>query len=185
MASDKTATPSSIARLLAARLLALLRPEARHPEKIASLNDSLERGCRSLFLRHLDCGSCNGCELELKALANPIYDSERLGIKFEASPRHADVLVLTGVFTQNLAEAAELTLAAMSQPRLVITVGDCAVDGGIFRQSYSIAPRPPVLDAAVVQHVAGCPPTPADILRALDASTWSDPHARCTQLAAE
>lgn len=96
---------------------------------------------RSIFIRHLDCGSCNGCELELNALNNPIYDLERFGIQFEASPRHADVLFMTGPFTRNLEEAARLTLQAMSEPSRIITIGDCARDGGIFKDSYAVTTR--------------------------------------------
>src|SRR2546421_2153722 len=86
--------------------------------------------CRSLWIRHLDCGSCNGCELELTALENPVYDAQHLGIEFKPSPRHADVVAMTGPFTRNLAEAAQLTVDAMPAPRIVL-IGDCAIDRGI------------------------------------------------------
>jgi Ni,Fe-hydrogenase III small subunit len=125
---------------------------------------------RSIFIRHLDCGSCNGCELELNALNNPVYDIERFGIQFEASPRHADVLVMTGPFTRNLEEAARLTFEAMSQPRRIVTIGDCAKDGGIFKESYAVKARPPELEDAIKAtdiHVSGCPPTPQKILQVL------------------
>jgi Ni,Fe-hydrogenase III small subunit len=118
----------------------------------------------------LDCGSCNGCELELNALNNPIYDIERFGIQFEASPRHADVLVMTGPFTRNLEEAARLTFEAMSEPRRIVTIGDCAKDGGIFKESYAVTARPPEMEAVIQAtkiHVAGCPPAPEEILKAL------------------
>src|SRR2546430_2709599 len=84
---------------------------------------------RSLWIRHLDCGSCNGCELELTALENPVYDAQHLGIEFKSSPRHADVVAMTGPFTRNLAEAAQLTVDAMPIPRIVL-IGDCAINKG-------------------------------------------------------
>lgn len=122
---------------------------------------------RSLFLRHLDCGSCNGCELELTALTNPIYDLEQYGIKFVSSPRHADVLMMTGVFTRNLATAAQLTLEAMPTP-MVIRVGNCAVkDGDIFKETYAVTDLPPEIRKAIIADIPGCPPTPLDILKAL------------------
>jgi Ni,Fe-hydrogenase III small subunit len=159
--------PSSMFSLIIERLSCLFKRKPLYSEPIVSENDLLARGKRSLFMRHLDCGSCNGCELELTALSNPMYDCERFGIRFEASPRHSDILVLTGVLTQNLAEAADLTLAAMSQPRRVIVIGDCALGDGLFRNSYALAPPSQVLEEAIVARVAGCPPAPSDILRAL------------------
>ncbi len=121
---------------------------------------------RSLYLRHLDCGSCNGCELELNALSNPLYDSVQYGIQFESSPRHADALVMTGPYTRNLDEAARLTLAAMPAP-IIITIGDCARDGHIFQDTYAIMERPSEIQSAIQQHIPGCPPTPGQILAAL------------------
>lgn len=117
----------------------------------------------SLFIRHLDCGSCNACELELNALANPIYDSAQWGIHFEASPRHADVLVLTGPYVRSLDRAAQATLGAMPVPRIV-TIGDCAQNAGEFKNSYAIISRPQHIEGAIVAHVPGCPPSPEDIL---------------------
>lgn len=122
---------------------------------------------RSVFIRHLDCGSCNACELELAALENPLYDFERFGFRFEASPRHADVLVLTGPFTRNLAEAALTTLAAMPGPPKIITIGDCARDGGIFKNSYAVVEKPAEIEKVIADHVGGCPPSPRDILKVL------------------
>lgn len=121
---------------------------------------------RSVFIRHLDCGSCNGCELELNALSNPIYDAAQYGIHFEASPRHADVLAMTGAFTRNLEDAAEYTLGAMPEPR-IITIGDCAKDGGVFSKGYATKARPDGIEAAIVAHVPGCPPSPQDVLGVL------------------
>ena len=117
---------------------------------------------RSLFVRHLDCGSCNGCELELLALTNPVYDIHRQGIAFKPSPRQADVLALTGVFTHNLREAAERTVAAMPEP-CIVTVGDCALDGGVFRDSYAVASKPAAIQGVIKDHIPGCPPSPETI----------------------
>lgn len=124
-----------------------------------------QRG-RSIFIRHLDCGSCNACELELNALVNPVYDIAQYGIHFEASPRHADVLAMTGCFTRSLKDAALATVEAMPVPR-IITVGDCAKDDGIFKDSYAVTHRPVEIENAIIAHVEGCPPSPQKILQAL------------------
>ena len=129
---------------------------------------------RSLWLRHLDCGSCNGCELELTALENPVYDAQHLGIEFKSSPRHADVAVMTGPFTRNLAEAAQLTVEAMPEPRVVL-IGDCAIDRGIYQGSYALADRPPEIENAIIAKVPGCPPTPQQILDVLTQLKLSRP----------
>lgn len=121
---------------------------------------------RSIFIRHLDCGSCNGCELELIALSNTIYDASHYGIRFEASPRHADILAMTGAYTRNLDEAAGLTLEAMPENRIV-TIGDCSKDGGVFKDSYAIIEHPSEINDAIIAHVPGCPPTPTEILEVL------------------
>jgi formate hydrogenlyase subunit 7 len=121
---------------------------------------------RSFSLRHLDGGSCNACELELHALSAPQYDSERFGIDFVASPRHADALVLTGPVTHNLAEAVRMTVAATPRPRHVIACGDCACGRGPFARSYAVLSSPD--DAASIDlKIPGCPPTPQHILDAL------------------
>ncbi|MGE5337445.1 MAG: NADH-quinone oxidoreductase subunit B family protein [Gemmatimonadota bacterium] len=121
---------------------------------------------RTLSIREVDAGSCNGCELEIHALNNVIYDLERFGLRFVASPRHADVLLVTGPVTWNMREALERTYQATPAPKWVIGVGDCARDGGIFRDSYACAGG---VDAVVPVdlHIAGCPPTPIALLRAL------------------
>jgi Ni,Fe-hydrogenase III small subunit len=121
---------------------------------------------RSLWIRHLDCGSCNGCELELTALENPVYDAQHLGIEFKPSPRHADVVAMTGPFTRNLAEAAKLTVEAMPVPRIVL-IGDCAIDKGIYQGSYALGDRPPEMNNAIIAKVPGCPPTPQQMLDVL------------------
>ncbi len=121
---------------------------------------------RSLSIRVVDAGSCNGCELELNALANPFYDLERFGLHFVASPRHADVLMVTGPVTRNMREALERTHTAMPNPKWVIAVGDCARDGGCFKGSYAICGG---VDAVIPVdlHIPGCPPTPTALLQGL------------------
>jgi Ni,Fe-hydrogenase III small subunit len=118
---------------------------------------------RSLALRHMDAGSCNGCELELYALSNIVYDLERFGLRFVSSPRHADVLMVTGPLTRNLHEALTRTWAATPDPKWVVAVGDCAVDGGVFKGSYAIGPSPVAFDLAI----GGCPPDPTALLGGL------------------
>ncbi len=120
----------------------------------------------SLMIRHLDCGSCNACELELNALANPIYDIEQYGIRFEASPRHADILAMTGPYTRGLDEAAKSTLEAMPMQR-ILAVGDCTKNGGAFHNAYGVIDPPDEIEQAIIQHVPGCPPSPETLLKAL------------------
>jgi Ni,Fe-hydrogenase III small subunit len=121
---------------------------------------------RSLHIRHLDSGSCNGCDWELTALLNPVYDVQRLGIDFVASPRHADLLLVTGVLTRNLQEAALLTYGAMPEPRLVVAVGACAVGGGVFAHTYAAAGSvQPLLPVDVF--IPGCPSRPEAIIHGL------------------
>jgi Ni,Fe-hydrogenase III small subunit len=121
---------------------------------------------RSLALRHVDAGSCNGCELEIHALNNAFYDLERFGLRFVASPRHADVLLVTGAVTHNMREALERTFAATPGPKWVVAVGGCALDGGLFKGSYACAGG---VDAVVPVdlHIPGCPPSPAALLQGL------------------
>jgi Ni,Fe-hydrogenase III small subunit len=114
----------------------------------------------------VDAGSCNGCELELNALSNAFYDIERFGIRFVASPRHADVLLVTGPVTKNMREALERTYNATPNPKWVVALGDCARNGGCFAGSYAITGG--VSDVIRVDlHIPGCPPPPTDILRGL------------------
>jgi Ni,Fe-hydrogenase III small subunit len=118
---------------------------------------------RALCIRHVDAGSCNGCELELQALNNPYYNLEGVGIKFVASPRHADLLLVTGPVSVNMEEALKRTYDAMPEPKLVVAVGDCGVCGGVFGTSY--ASRGGVANVIPVNHtIAGCPPDPATLL---------------------
>ena len=121
---------------------------------------------RSLAIRQVDAGSCNGCELEIHALNNVFYDLERFGLKFVASPRHADVLLVTGPVTKNMREALERTWAATPGPKWVVALGDCAKDGGLFAGSRACVGG--VASVIPVDlHVPGCPPTPRQILAAL------------------
>ena len=121
---------------------------------------------RALTIRQVDAGSCNGCELEIHALNNPYYNIEGLGIKFVASPRHADMLLVTGPVSQHMAQALRRTYDAAPEPKLVVAVGDCGCTGGIFGESYAscgaVANVIPV-DA----NVPGCPPTPLDLMRGI------------------
>jgi len=121
---------------------------------------------QALAIRQVDAGSCNGCELEINALTNPYYNLEGLGIKFVASPRHADMLLVTGPVTRNMETALRRTYEATPEPRLVVAVGDCACDGGIFGESYaSCGGVAKVLPVDV--RVPGCPPAPLEIMRGI------------------
>lgn len=121
---------------------------------------------RALCIRHVDAGSCNGCELEIQALNNPYYNLEGLGIKFVASPRHADLLLVTGPVSVNMEEALKRTLDAVPDPKLVIAVGDCGACGGVFGTNY--ANRGAVANVIPVHRtVVGCPPSPVAILQAI------------------
>ncbi len=121
---------------------------------------------RSLAIRQVDAGSCNGCELEIAGLTGPHYDLERFGVHFVASPRHADCLLVTGPVTRNMAEALRRTWEATPDPKFVIAVGDCGRDGGVFRGSYAVVGG--VADVVPVDAVIpGCPPSPAALLAGL------------------
>ena len=138
---------------------------------LTELGRALEMRARKLFgrsitIREVDAGSCNGCELEIHALNNPVYDVERFGIKFAASPRHADVLLVTGPVTQNMRVALERTYAAVPAPKWVIAVGDCAAGCGVFAQSYAtVGAVGSVVPVDLV--ITGCPPKPIDLLKGL------------------
>jgi Ni,Fe-hydrogenase III small subunit len=121
---------------------------------------------RSLAIRHVAAGSCNGCELELRATQNMIYDLTQYGLSFTPSPRHADILLITGVAARNMAEAVRQTRDAMPEPVLVIAIGDCAVDGGVFKGSPAITGgAESILPVDLL--IAGCPPTPGQIIEGL------------------
>ena len=121
---------------------------------------------RALAIREVDAGSCNGCEVEINGLTGPVYDSERFGVHFVASPRHADMLLVTGPVTRNMAVPLRKTYEATPAPKLVVAVGDCARTCGVFEGSYAVAGS--VADIIPVDvYVDGCPPEPADILRGI------------------
>jgi Ni,Fe-hydrogenase III small subunit len=121
---------------------------------------------RSLSIREVDAGSCNGCELEIHALSNVFYDLERFGLRFVASPRHADVLLVTGPVTRNMREALERTYQATPDPKWVVAVGDCACTGGVFAGSYACVGS--VAEVVPVDlHIRGCPPNPTALLQGL------------------
>ena len=121
---------------------------------------------RSLSIREVDAGSCNGCELEIHALNNAFYDIERFGIRFVASPRHADVLLVTGPVTKNMRDALERTYMATPSPKWVVALGDCAADGGCFAGSYAVVGGVSKV-VPVDLHIRGCPPPPTEILKGL------------------
>jgi len=129
---------------------------------------------RSLSIREVDAGSCNGCELEIHALNNAFYDLERFGLRFVASPRHADVLLVTGPVTRNMSEALLRTYNATPSPKWVVAVGACAADGGIFAGSYAVAPGVSSV-VPVDLHIPGCPPTPTALLKGLLALMAKEP----------
>ncbi|MFO7694495.1 MAG: NADH-quinone oxidoreductase subunit B family protein [Vicinamibacterales bacterium] len=121
---------------------------------------------RAVAIRQVDAGSCNGCEIEISGLSSPVYDLERFGLHFVASPRHADLLLVTGPVTRNMLAPLRKTWEATPDPKLVVAVGDCAHDCGVFAGSYAVAGR--VQDVIPVDAVViGCPPAPADILRGI------------------
>jgi Ni,Fe-hydrogenase III small subunit len=121
---------------------------------------------RSLSIREVDAGSCNGCELEIHALGNAFYDLERFGLRFVASPRHADVLLVTGPVGANMREALERTYRATPAPKWVVAAGDCALDGGIFAGSYACVGGVGAV-VPVDLHIRGCPPSPTALLAGL------------------
>ena len=143
-------------------------PDDAHLKELA---DRLDRAARmrvgrSLSIREVDAGSCNGCELEIHALNNAFYDLERFGLRFVASPRHADVLMVTGPVTKNMRQALERTYAATPDPKWVVAVGDCALDGGLFAGSYAVVGGVSQV-VPVDLHIRGCPPSPTALLKGL------------------
>src|SRR5579871_2180257 len=146
-------------------------PPTADDAALAELATSIDRLARrrlgrSLSIREIDAGSCNGCELEIHALNNAYYDIERFGLRFVASPRHADVLMVTGPVTKNMREALTRTYHATPDPKWVVAVGDCAKDGGCFAGSYAVVGG--VSEVVPVDlHIPGCPPSPMAILRGL------------------
>ena len=149
----------------------LSEPASADEGALAEVGISLQRHARrrlgrSLSIREVDAGSCNGCELEIHALSNAFYDLERFGLRFVASPRHADVLLVTGPVTKNMREALERTYRATPDPKWVVAVGDCAINCGVFADSYACA-GPVSAVIPVDLEVQGCPPAPISILRGL------------------
>ena len=146
-------------------------PPPIDPAEVAELAARLDatarrRLGRSLAIRQVDTGSCNGCELEISATQNVVHDLERFGLRFVASPRHADVLLVTGPLTRNMRQALARTRAATPEPCFIVAVGDCAVDGGVFKGSYAVESEiEAILHPDLV--VPGCPPTPTRILGGL------------------
>ncbi|MCL4767667.1 MAG: NADH-quinone oxidoreductase subunit NuoB [Hyphomicrobiaceae bacterium] len=161
-------------KLLFKNLIQRPLTEPRPPADDALLADLAERLAtssrralgRSLSIREVDAGSCNGCELEIHALANVYYDLERFGLRFVASPRHADVLLVTGPVTKNMREALERTWHATPDPKWVVAVGDCALDGGPFAGSYAVVGGVSAV-VPVDLHIRGCPPSPKALLEGL------------------
>jgi Ni,Fe-hydrogenase III small subunit len=135
---------------------------------------------RSLSIREVDAGSCNGCELEIHALNNAFYDLERFGLKFVASPRHADVLFVTGPVTKNMREALERTNNATPSPKWIVAVGDCAIGGGMFAESYAVAGGVSTV-LPVDLKIRGCPPRPKELLAGLLALMEAPPKKNLTQ----
>ncbi len=148
--------------------------EPRPPQDDAMIAELAERLAatsrralgRSLSIREVDAGSCNGCELEIHALNNVYYDLERFGLRFVASPRHADVLLVTGPVTHNMREALERTYRATPDPKWVVAVGDCGFDGGVFAGSYACVGGVSAV-VPVDLHIRGCPPSPIALLQGL------------------
>jgi Ni,Fe-hydrogenase III small subunit len=162
----------SLPRLLAEGLFkgALTEP-APGPEQIAELGARFAEAARlklgrSLSIRQVDAGSCNACELEIHALSNAYYDLERFGLRFVASPRHADVLLVTGPVTLNMRQALERTWAATPAPKWVVAAGACAIDGGLFAGGYACASGVQSV-VPVDLRIPGCPPSPAVLLAGL------------------
>jgi Ni,Fe-hydrogenase III small subunit len=145
-------------------------PSPRDSE-LEQVGEALQREARgrlgrSLSIREVDAGSCNACELEINALNNAYYDVERFGIRFVASPRHADVVLVTGPVTKNMREALERVYRAIPAPKWVVAVGECACTGGLFRESYACVGG--VAEVLPVDlKIDGCPPRPIDLLRGL------------------
>src|SRR4051812_2688045 len=146
-------------------------PPTKDDAMLAELAAQVDRASRrrlghSLSIREVDAGSCNGCELEIHALSNAFYDLERFGLHFVASPRHADVLLVTGPVTKNMREALQRTYDATPDPKWVVAVGDCALDGGLFSGSYGIVGGVNRV-VPVDLHIGGCPPRPVQLLQGL------------------
>jgi Ni,Fe-hydrogenase III small subunit len=157
-------------KTLFARPVTLPAPSAADVELVET-GRALEERARKLFgraitIREVDAGSCNGCELEIHALNNAVYDVERFGIRFAASPRHCDVLMVTGPVTHNMKVALERTYAATPAPKWVVAVGDCGCGCGVFEGSYAVVGAVDKVIPVDLQ-IKGCPPRPIDLLKGL------------------
>lgn len=162
-----------ILRNIITRKQAIPFPEGfKTPHEEAARVISLQKNIDSIFgrslrIRQVDAGSCNACEWECTALTNPIYDIQRFGIDFVASPRHADALIVTGPISRQMELALKKTYLATPEPRLVIACGDCAIDGGIYKGSYAVTNG--VANVIPVDcYIPGCPPTPLHIIEGLE-----------------
>lgn len=158
-------------RQFRAALRAGISTEPAAPSEVEALGAALgeeirRRFGRSLHIRQVDAGSCNGCELEISGLTGPHYDLERFGLHFVASPRHADCLLVTGPVTRNMAEALRRTYDATPDPKIVIAVGDCGRDAGIFAGSYAVVGGVSAV-VPVDAVIPGCPPSPRALLAGL------------------
>jgi Ni,Fe-hydrogenase III small subunit len=147
------------------------RPLSPLHDEVIQIAQAIEQRSRRLFgralaIREVDAGSCNGCEIEIGGMAGPVYDMERFGLHFVASPRHADLLLVTGPVTVNMATPLRKTWEATPDPKLVVGVGDCARTCGVFRGSYAVAGSVDTI-IPVDAWVDGCPPEPTDILRGI------------------
>lgn len=156
-------------RILKTGIVTQETPEITEEMRVLSKKISeraIGRFGHSLSIRHLDAGSCNGCEVEIGMLGSPYFMLEHLGFKFVASPRHADLLLVTGPVSIHMKQALVDTFEAMPSPKLVVSVGDCGLDCGIFRGSYAVAGG--VSEVVPVDlHIPGCPPEPMDLIRGL------------------
>ncbi len=167
-----------IRQILRTGIVSEAAPEA--DEALRTLSQRLSEAMlqklgRALVIRHVDAGSCNGCELEIHALNNPYYNLEALGIKFSASPRHADMLLVTGPVAKNMEVALQRAYVATPEPRLVVAVGDCGCSGGIFGESYASCGRVSnVIPVDVC--VPGCPPTPLQLMQGILTAIAPESH---------
>jgi Ni,Fe-hydrogenase III small subunit len=152
-------------------------PPEQEVAVVARLQEQILRTLgRALTIRQVDAGSCNGCELEIHALGNPYYNLEGLGIRFVASPRHADLLLVTGPVARHMAIALQRTYDATPDPKLVVAVGDCGCNGGIFGEGYATLGRVANVIPVDVE-VPGCPPTPTALLQGILAAVGRGPAA--------
>lgn len=156
-------------KILRAGIISEPAPKADEDLRVTTqqLSDTmLKQIGRALVIRHVDAGSCNGCELEIHALNNPYYNLEAIGIKFAASPRHADLLLVTGPVAKNMETAVKRAYDATPEPRIVVAVGDCGCNGGIFGESYASCGRVSNVIPVDVS-IPGCPPTPLQLMQGI------------------